>query len=297
VTGETPVGEVAVYVLLPVVITVYFLGLIRVMRRVSESAFEDFRPALGRSADEEEQFAHELVRIPDRGAAVAIVGAILALTAFASLPDSASGDLPPIGNASAWTLWGLTMATLALAVFYTLRQLRWVSRLHAIATNVDLFDTAPVNALSRLTATSGIGILVVALVFLFGSDDSLGDDPSARTFPLLSGLALVLLSIALFASPLRGMHRRLVAEKARLLRASTERMKQTMALIHGTVDTKDFGQADQLQKTLTSLLAEREVLGRLPTWPWTPGTLRGFATAAGLPVLLWLLFRFLERVV
>lgn len=69
------------------------------------------------------------------------------------------------------------------------------------------------------------------------------------------------------------------------------------ALIHETVDTRDFNLADQRQKTLSRLLAERQVLAVLPTWPWSPGTLRGFATAAVLPTALWLVIRVLERVV
>ena len=293
--GEVRVGEPALYVLLPAAITVYFLGLIRVMRRVAEAAFEDFRPALGESREKEDELGWELTRIPDRGAVVAMVVAMLSVAVFSA--GTSGNGLPPVGNLVAWTLWWLAMATLALAVFYALRQLRRVSRLHAMALRVDLFDTTPINALSRLTATSGLGILVTALVFLFGSDESLGAEGGDRAFPLLTGLVLVALSIVSFASPLRGMHRRLVAEKARLLGASTARMKETLALIHTTVDTKDFGQADQLQKTLTSLLAERDVLAKLPTWPWSPGTLRGFATAAVLPVLLWLVFRVLERLV
>jgi hypothetical protein len=293
--GEVPVGELALYVLLPAAITVYFLALIRIMRRVAQSAFEEFRPALGATSDAEDRLGRELVRIPDRAAVVAIAVTLLGVATFSA--GATSTDIPPVGNVSTWILWWVAMATLGLAVFYTLRQLRWVSRLHEMADRIDLFDTAPINALARLTATSALGILVVALVFLFGSDESLGAEGGDRTFALVAGLALVALSIASFASPLRGMHRRLVVEKRRLLHASSERMKETLALIHATVDNKDFAHADELQKTLTSLLAERDVLARLPTWPWSPGTLRGFATAAVLPVLLWLVIRLLERFV
>jgi len=297
--GESPIGNIEPYVLLPAIIFVYFLGLCRVMARVGRSAFGEFRPALGPESADHDGLGRELTRIPDRQAAAAIGVAVL-ISLAASMSADAFDDanaLPPVGNATAWTLWFLAIAGLGLAVMYTVRQLRWVSRLYAMATNVDLFDTGPVNAFSRLTATSAMGILLVALTFLFGTDESLGAGEGSRWFPLASGSALILLAIASFLSPLRGMHRRLLTEKRRLLSESTARLRQTLALIHGTVDARDFAQADDLQKTLSSLLAERDVLGRLPTWPWSPGILRGFATAAVLPILLWVVIRVLERVV
>lgn len=297
--GETAIGTVEPYVFLPAAIAVFFVGLIRTLRRMARSAFEDFQPALGDASDDLARLGWELARIPDRQGLIAAGAAILIAAAAGTSEGafSSAATLPPVGTATAWTLWLIAIAILAVAVLYTLRQLRWVSRLYEMATSVDLFDTGPLNALSRLTATSGIGILLVALLLLFGSDESFGADPGGRWFPLTFGLVLILLASALFVLPLRGMHERLVAEKNRLLGESTRRMKHTLALIHGRVEANDFSQADELQKTLTSLLAERDVLAKLPTWPWSPGILRGFAAAAVLPVLLWLVIRLLERFV
>ena len=61
-------------------------------------------------------------------------------------------------------------------------------------------------------------------------------------------------------------------------------------------ETGDLGEADAVNKNINSLLAERDVLARTPTWPWAPETLRGFSTALALPIVLWLVFRLLERV-
>jgi hypothetical protein len=67
--------------------------------------------------------------------------------------------------------------------------------------------------------------------------------------------------------------------------------------VHDSVDSGDMAQADALQKTMTSLLGEREVVSKLSTWPWSPDTFRGFATALVLPIVIWLVLRLLERVV
>ena len=46
---------------------------------------------------------------------------------------------------------------------------------------------------------------------------------------------------------------------------------------------------------ITSLLAEREALTRVSTWPWEPATLTGFLTTLVLPRLLWGLQHLVER--
>jgi hypothetical protein len=61
------------------------------------------------------------------------------------------------------------------------------------------------------------------------------------------------------------------------------------------VEQRDLSDADALNKQLSSLLAEREVIISAPTWPWAPQTLRGFSAAIVIPIGLWLIYRFLER--
>lgn len=286
--------------ILPAAVLVYFLGLASVMAHVGRSAFDEFRPALGVGTGDPDRLRFELTRIPDRQALVSVaLGIVITFVAFMATGSQDTSDMAPALAAVMWALWWPAIGSMALAVFYTLRQLRWVSRLYALATNIDPFDTVPLNALSRLTATSAIGILIVAILLMGPTDQPAPSDQDAVTFLLGFGPLPLLIPVAVasFVLPLRGMHRRLVMEKGRLLAASNARLKETLALIHQTVDSKDFEHADALQKTLTSLLAEREVLAKLATWPWSPGTLRGFATAALLPVILWLVTRVLERFV
>ena len=298
--GATPVGSVDSNLLVPTAILVYFFGLIGLMAQVGRSAFDEFRPALGAGTSDPDRLQFELTRIPDRQALFAIgFGIAVSFVLIAATGAQDTSDIPAAVGTVTWTLWWTAMGAMALAVFYTLRQLSWVSRLYAAATSVDLFDAQPINAFSRLTATSAMGILVIGIVLMGpGEEPSIADQDAAGFLLGLGPLSLLLpVAVASFVLPLRGMHRRLVVEKGRLVAASNARMKETLALIHQTVDTKDFGDADALQKTLTSLLAEREVLAKLATWPWSPGMLRGFATATLLPVGLWLVFRVLDRFV
>lgn len=61
------------------------------------------------------------------------------------------------------------------------------------------------------------------------------------------------------------------------------------------MDAVDLARGDALNKTLGSLLQQREVLAKLPTWPWSTGTIRGFGSALFLPILLFLVQRYLGQ--
>jgi hypothetical protein len=93
------------------------------------------------------------------------------------------------------------------------------------------------------------------------------------------------------------MHGRLVAEKERLQGESEERLQIVFAELNRDVDGRDVARADALNKTLLSMLQQREVLAKLPTWPWPSGTLRGFVTAIFLPPALFLVQRVLGQLV
>lgn len=50
-----------------------------------------------------------------------------------------------------------------------------------------------------------------------------------------------------------------------------------------------------IQKTLAALKAEHDVIEKISTWPWKIETLRSFVSAMALPIILYLISRFLER--
>ena len=62
------------------------------------------------------------------------------------------------------------------------------------------------------------------------------------------------------------------------------------------MDGLDLGRADALNKTLSSVLQQRDVLARLPTWPWSTTTLRAFVSAILLPLALFVVQRVLGQV-
>jgi hypothetical protein len=82
-----------------------------------------------------------------------------------------------------------------------------------------------------------------------------------------------------------------------LLAASQDRLKQVLERLHESVEADDMARADQLNKTLASVLSEHDVLARLSTWPWTTGTFRGVASAVLLPILIFVITHTIDRLI
>jgi hypothetical protein len=108
-------------------------------------------------------------------------------------------------------------------------------------------------------------------------------------------IALLVLAAALFVLPLIGLHNRLAVEKTRLMTASQERVKAVLGRIHEAVDGGDLDRSAQLKDALGMVTAERDLLARLPTWPWSTSTFRGVASALLLPIAIFLVTRLIDR--
>jgi hypothetical protein len=293
-SGELPAGTLIQDEFAPVWYMAYFLSLIDVFDGIARATFEEFRPALDVSAEEAGRLVDELTSIPGRQAlAATAIFAVIINAGFLLDPGSPSEATPlpeSMGIANA-ALWLLAILALALVVVHTIQQLSLVRRLHAMATHVDLLLPGPTNAFSILTAATAVGIIIIGI--LFAAPETQG----VSAFGLASGLAFTALAVASFGLPLAGMHGRLAAEQSRLMGDVNARLKAVLARIHQTVDADDSTRATELQATESALLAERDLYARLSTWPWSPGTLRGFLSALLLPILIGVTLRVLSRFV
>jgi hypothetical protein len=289
-TGDTAFGTVEPEVVPPALLFPYFVWLLHTVKGVAGSAFDQFRPALGGTDEEAERYRYELTSVPDRGAlAMALVFLVVINIIFVTAVRPFRPAVPPSVEAVSFVLWGLLAAVSGVLVLCTLRQLRLVSRLSSVARNVDIFKPEPINGFARLTSVSAIGVLVFVAIFALISPDQ----PLAF---VAEELLIMGLAIAIFVLPLRVMHGRLQREKVSLHDEVQDRLKLTIARIHAAVDANDLSEADQLNKMLSSVLAERDVIGKLPTWPWSTATFRSVASAVVLPIVIFAITRLLERV-
>jgi hypothetical protein len=292
---------------------VFPLAAIHYLDRAARVAWDRFRPVVDCSDAESDRIRYELSVTPARGAGLlGIIAVVIGIVTFAT--DPAAGRGTP-STVAATILTGVSaMASTAVSlvlVYRTVRQLGLVSRLHQRVSRVDLFAPEPTHAISLLTAQTGFVIVVIAAVSIGGPQSSSASIPAATAqFWQLSGFLALPIAATVFILPLRGLHDRLVDEKRRLLGAVNARFVAATAALHESVD--ELGpadvaaapalqvrqvRADTLNKSIASLVQERDVLTRLSTWPWDPTTLRAFVSAILLPIVIFLATRLLGRVV
>ncbi len=273
--------------------------------RLAAHSFDASRSILRATGSEAEALRYCLVTLPARPAAAAgLLGTGVGLT-LVVIPAAATTvwgvELGPVFTQVLGVLGGfrlagtpvkfaLEAALLTLTwwvsgalVYHTLRQLGWVSRIYTEHIRVDLLKPGPLYRLSRVTAGTSLGL--VLLIYLFYATD-----PVFFFNAINLGVAgfIAFVAIAAFLLPLLGIHRILAAEKEHLLEETADRLKRTLAELHRRVDQVELGQMDALNKAIASLETERNLVSRIPTWPWQPEALRTLIGALLLPLILWL---------
>ena len=316
--GTNPFEVISRSHLIGALLTPYALGLMHYLDRVAVAAIKSFRPALRGGEAVFQRLAYIFTALPPRlalsgGLLIMLAGLALALGAAYFLPISASlspieGGRGPLsvlnrGFVALFAVgpspaaYGVTAALLVLnwwtggtLVLHTVRRLFLVARIYRRHTNVDLFRQAPLYALSRLTALTTIGSVLV----VYG----IATVPSYMATPFggVTVALIVVLSFASFALPLLGIHRALAGEKDRLLEDISDRLRSAGDELHRRIDRKAYKGMDEIHRALAGLEIERNMIGAMPTWPWQPDTLRTLLIALLLPVAVWVAQVLLQRV-
>jgi len=160
------------------------------------------------------------------------------------------------------------------------------------ADRIDPFRPAPLYAFSRLTAQVGLVLVGFNALGIVLNPGMFASAAAMTIFlPWLAGFTFF--AIAVFVVPLQGMHRRLDAEKDRVTGAADGRMRDLLGELNEAIDARATDRVEALDRTISALRHEREILAKLPTWPWSTGTVRGFGSALLLPIGLFLIQRYL----
>jgi hypothetical protein len=173
---------------------------------------------------------------------------------------------------------------------HTVHQLRVVNRLYAGMKKINMFHLTPVYAFSGLTAQTAVGFAILIAVTQLLYPYSMTD---ANVLVLY--LSQVLLALAVFVLPLRHAHLRLAAGKQRLQADAAHRMETALHHLHEAVDDQNIGALDGLNKIVAAITNERDILAKIPTWPWPPGMLRTVTTVLFVPIALFLIQAILRR--
>jgi hypothetical protein len=294
----------------------YLLGLMSLLDRSAAAALETFRPVLDlprRSRESPadkgsslEELRYRLTTLPPwptlwASLAGVLLGVVVPLlvfrppgaTTYSLTAAFAWGNISTSPGAMAVFLVQLAFnqAVAGAMIYHSVHQLQEISRIYLTFTRLNLYRLQPLYAFSVPAAITSGGLILYNYTWFAAGPEFL-----TQPISIVLGIFFAVTSAVIFAWPLLGIHRRLVAEKRRALAESARRFEAAVTELHQRVDKKALTKMDDLNKALISLEIERAALQRIPTWPWEAGTLRGVAATLVIPLVIWLVQYILQRI-
>jgi hypothetical protein len=274
-----------------------YLALIHYLNWAAKQAIEQFGPALEICPQNVAELVYCLLTLPARPTLVTTFvglgyGALLVVAVANGyiFAPAVKVFTSPLARWFESAIGIFVCTAFALFIYHTIHQVKMVNRIYKTCPDVDLFNLTPIHALSVLTAQTAAGGLLIAYVWIATEPGVAGD-----RFSLTAMLVTIVLALITFLWPLLDMHRLLLRKKRAAQANVGRRIKACTAELHRQIDGQLWL---DLQPTITALGAlqqEEAWLTKLPTWPWQPETLRSFATAILLPIVLWLVTKWLEH--
>jgi len=269
------------------------LAIMTYLNSVSLEALTNFRPLLDMTDGALARLKYEFTIMPARAVIISSVVWTIVYIVFTALALQAMYAAYAFGRLAEVSIIfrGWISFFIGSAFYYhTIRQLRLVNRTVRMVKQFDLFQLEPVYAFSALTSRTAVAwVILISLTLLTAPIQ-------AAPFPTLALLVVQLvLGIAAFVLPLRIVNSRLVGEKRRLLAELDLRVKGTLASLHRCFDDNTLAEVAQLNSAIVGLNAERDILTKIPTWPWRAGMLTGFLSIVVLPIMLFILQLVLAR--
>ena len=279
--------------LLPIIVfngllTPFVLVLIHHLDRQAVTALETMRPALEMGEPEFDGFHYRLANMP---AGITLIAGLIML-AFVILMEQVS-TLPvrydaleqlPVFNVVFQLVDKSSAFLLGVFVYHTARQLRMVNDINSNHTRVSLFNLGPLQAFSKLTASTAVGLVVGIYGWMLINPDLLADPASLAFVGIFT-----IVAIGVFVWPLYGTHRLIEMEKARVLHEIDLQFETTLSMYGQSFREDDCAAMERLNPTISSLEIQHRRISAIPTWPWKPETARLVLTAIALPLILTIL--------
>ena len=263
------------------------LAFVTYLDALSLQALSEFRPLLDISTETNRRLEYEFTTMPAMSVLLGAVAWSGVYVLFWQLAWSRSAEFSRYGPFATWATFiaGFVSFFVGSVIYYhSIRQLRLVSRTVWMVGQFDLFRLDPVYAFSVLTSRTGVCWVVLLTLTLLISPLQAGGIPELSTLILQIALAM-----GAFLLPLRIVNRRLESEKRGQLAELDQRVKATLIRLHQHVDENSLQEVSMLNDALKGLTTEREILAKIPTWPWRPGLFAGFVSIIVLPVVLFLI--------
>lgn len=283
-TGGMQSGEIFPVVIFNGLFTPFLLALIYFLDNQAVAALKSMKSVLDTTEVEFNQYEYRLVNMPAPlplavGLIVLVLVILMEQLWIAPVRYAALEQLPVF--AVVFHLVDKSSAFLfGVFIYHSIRQLRLVNAINTNLVRVNLYNLGPLQAFSRLTASTAVGLVLGVYGWMLINPELFAD-------PLIIGFAgiITVLALAVFAWPLVGAHRLMKQEKARLLQEIDQHFEAVFAKFNQRLRDEDYS-ADRLDGTISSLEIQHKRISAIPTWPWRPETLRSVFTTIFLPLIL-----------
>ncbi len=246
--GKVPFGSFDLRLVFPVVVAPYLLWVRFYLDRVAGEALDAFRPVLTVGDGEFLNLRYELTTLPARTTRIvtAVAMTVFLLNTSFLLPSSIVTQFGSSLGAALIVIGPIglfTVAVVAISAAQAVHQLRMVERIYDLVGKIALLRAKPLHAFSQLTARTGVSFLLLTYYVAAARPDLVSKSPGLEALLV----AMVPTAVACFVLPLRGMHRRLVAEKDRALAQVASRFETVFARLHRADRSGDPDRRRQVQ--------------------------------------------------
>jgi hypothetical protein len=264
------------------------LAIMHILDRIARQSLAQFRPASGLEEEDYERVEYRLITMPPRpvilnqlAGTVIFLGTVWVAPSYSGL---VSGN--PISDAIVYLIFWFNIGMLLVT-----RQLEMVSTLHQEAPSIDIFDTIPIFAFSRLSFWAAVltVFMILPSIFIYQTTE----ENILFALPSIVGMGFAIL---VFFLPLHSLNKRLVNEKSSMLGQVRQQIRDSIYELNQGVDLGDLSHIEAQHSQLAALMLEQEYLEKLRTWPWPHGTFARLLGLIALPVLLFILQLLIQRI-
>lgn len=242
------------------------------------------------SAQEREKKSYELINFP---ALPFFVASII----FASI--SIPGVLFEYGfkevnlsNLLVFVEWGLTGAISFGFILRLIRFIVQIRRFYSDLGEISLFNLGGIYELPSIAARGGLLLLIL---WYMNVPFNLNDFTLGNPFTIFAIWFVSFVPLAAFALPFGALNRRLVFEKNQKINQVSMEIEEAFEKVREDFKGGKLSEMSNMEATISNLLANRNYLESIPTWPWKQGTFRLTMTAVLLPIFVWLVQQILDR--
>jgi hypothetical protein len=285
--------------LMPVIIfnglfTPFLLGLINFLDQQAVTSLNIIKPTLDLSETDFNQYKYKLSNMPF---SLPLVAGLVMLI-FATLMERFLSTPVRYQVLDEFRIFEIVFFIIdkssaflfGVFIYHTIRQLRLVNAINSNAIKVSLFNLRPLQAFSRLTASTTACLVIGVYGWMLINPD-LFSDPTIIGFILI----VTILAVMVFLWPLYGAHKLMVAAKEKALSEIDQHTESIYMKFNNSLSNEDFSAIELLNGTIGSLEIQRKSIKAIPTWPWKPETIQFALTAIALPLILAVLRFLMEQ--